>query len=214
MAGLRREVDPDQPPESIPALVSVLSQRATSPLNVTSTGQELGYGRTSFVTRLDRLVSTFAAHWCPHRGESGQPVAGSQSKLYLTDPILAWIPSRLRAGLAEPDMTILTEMAVGTALARAIDELDEGRWVSADTIGYARTGSGGEVDLAPIAVPAPAGPVSTVPIESKWVDDGWRREARSIEAKYNSGVVATKSILDLVHPAWAIPAPLVALLLG
>ncbi|HUZ44223.1 MAG TPA: hypothetical protein VMU63_07430 [Acidimicrobiales bacterium] len=27
-------------------------------------------------------------------------------------------------------------------------------------------------------------------------------------------VVATKSILDLVHPAWAIPAPLVALLLG
>jgi len=34
-----------------------------------------------------------------------------------------------------------------------------------------------------------------------------------VEGKYSAGVPATKSILDLDHPAWAVPAPLVSLLL-
>ena len=54
----------------------------------------------------------------------------------------------------------------------------------------------------------------TTPIESKWVATGWRSEARVTEAKYDRGIVATKNILDLNNPTWAIPAPLVALLLG
>jgi hypothetical protein len=63
-------------------------------------------------------------------------------------------------------MTVLTEMALGVALARAIDHLDEGRWVAGDTIGYARTGSGNEVDLAPVSVPSDAGMVGAR--RSKW----------------------------------------------
>ena len=35
-----------------------------------------------------------------------------------------------------------------------------------------------------------------------------------MEAKHGAGIVATKSILDFEHPTWAVPAPLVALLLG
>jgi len=35
-----------------------------------------------------------------------------------------------------------------------------------------------------------------------------------LEGRYGRGVMATKSILDLEHPSWAIPAPLVACLLG
>lgn len=127
--------------------------------------------------------------------------------------LLAWLPARLRAGLPEPSMTALAEMALGVALARVIDDLDEGRWTAGDSIGYARTATGNEVDLAPVAVPTAGGAARTVPIESKWVDAGWPHEARVIEAKYGSGVLATKSLLDLEHPAWAIPAPLVALLL-
>jgi uncharacterized protein len=61
---------------------------------------------------------------------------------------------------------------------------------------------------------SPAGVRPTVPIESKWVDHGWRREALTIEAKHGTGIVATKTILDLGHNAWAIPAPLLAMLLG
>jgi uncharacterized protein len=110
-------------------------------------------------------------------------------------------------------MTMLTEATVAMHLARAIDDLDEGRLVTNDTIGYARTGGGNEVDLLPIPVSSPAGASRTVSIEGKWVDDQWRRDARAIETKYGNGVLATKSIPSTDHPAWAIPAPLVALLL-
>jgi uncharacterized protein len=110
-------------------------------------------------------------------------------------------------------MTSLTETTIGLHLARAIDNLDEGRLVVNDTIGYARTGSGNEVDLSCVSVSGPAGTALTVPIEGKWVDDHWRSDAKTIEAKYGAGVLATKSILNTDHPVWAIPAPLLALLL-
>jgi uncharacterized protein len=100
------------------------------------------------------------------------------------------------------------------ALARRIDDIQEGRWTVNDTIGYARTASANEIDLTPVAVPTDSGRAWTTPIESKWVGTGWRSEARVIEAKHTSGIVATKSILDLDHPTWPVPAPLVALLLG
>lgn len=211
-AWLRAEV-PNQSKDSLPKLLSTLATHATSPLSIRSAADAAGYTRSMFEVRIDRLVSTFAAHWCRQRGDTGDAILGSQAKLYLTDPVLAWLPSRLRAGLPTPEMTTLTEMAIGVAQARAIDALDEGRWAEADTIGYARTGSGHEVDLTPVPVPSAATTLMTVPIESKWVDQGWRSEAKVIEGKFESGVLATKSILDLGHPSWAVPAPLVALLL-
>jgi len=211
-AWLRRDVDPDAAAESVPLLLDTLSVRSTSPLNVASTASELGYGsREVFDLRLRRLVSTHAALPCTRR-QGDRVVAGSQAKLYLTDPLLAWLPSRLRAGLATPDMTRLTEMAVGISAARAIDEADEGRWVSSDTISYTRTASDNEIDLAPVPVPSGAGTESTVPIESKWVDQGWRAEARTVDGKYGRGIVATKSILDTSTRVWAVPAPLLTLL--
>jgi hypothetical protein len=111
-------------------------------------------------------------------------------------------------------MTTLTEMVLSVALARAIDTLQMGRWVAGDTIGYARTSSGSEIDFGPVSVPTPAGVSRTTPLESKWVDAGWRSEARTLENEYHAGILATKSELDLRHPTWAVPAPLVALLLS
>jgi hypothetical protein len=40
-----------------------------------------------------------------------------------------------------------------------------------------------------------------------------RAEARVIEGKLAAGVVATRTVLDSSHPAWALPAPVLALLL-
>jgi len=54
----------------------------------------------------------------------------------------------------------------------------------------------------------------TTPIESKWVDSGWRGEAKTSEAKFGHGIMATKSILGTDHPVKAIPVPIVACLLG
>jgi predicted AAA+ superfamily ATPase len=210
---LRADVDPDRPQDSVPRLLDGISQRATSPLNITAASTALGYpSRDIFVRRLNRLVSSHAAIWCPRR-EGEHLVAGAQAKLYLTDPLLATLPSRLRTGLPGPDMTRLTEMTIGVALARAIDDLEEGRWVTGDTIGYARTSGDREVDLGPVTVPSTNGPVATVPLESKWVEQGWKSEARTIDAKFGRGILATKSVLDTTGGIWAVPAPLLALLL-
>ncbi|MFN8110661.1 MAG: AAA family ATPase [Thermoleophilia bacterium] len=213
-AWLHTDVDASAPAESIPLLLAGLSTRSTSPLNATKTAQHLGYStRPLFERRLHRLIASFAVLACPHRDDDGRVIAGGQPKYYLTDPLLAWLPTHLRAGIASPDLTMLTEATLATTLARRIDVLNEGRWAAGDTIGYTRTDSGNEVDLCPIWVPTAAGMEPTTPLESKWVDSGWRAEAKVIENKYGRGVLATKSILDLESPSWAIPAPLLALLL-
>jgi predicted AAA+ superfamily ATPase len=214
MAWLRADVDPDAPVDSVPLLLEALSARMTSPLNLTSTAQALGYpNRLVFDRRMTRLINSHAAVRCPQRRDLGSIVEGAQAKVYLTDPILTRISSIVSPGMRSPDMTQLSEAAIAVALARSIDGLDEGRWVSEDTIGYARTNSGQEVDLAPVRVPSSSGSQMTVPIESKWVDEGFRSGAKTIENKYNRGILATKSVLDLEHPTWAVPAPLLALLL-
>ncbi len=131
----------------------------------------------------------------------------------VSDPLLASLPAHLRAGLPRPDFTHLTEAALAVALARRIDALQPGRWQADDSIGYARTGAGREIDLAPIPVPSAAETKWTVPIEAKWVSSGWRAEARVIEGTFHAGVLATRTLLDTAKPTWALPAPVVALLL-
>ena len=214
LSWLRRDVDPDSAPQSVPLLLEQLVHNTTSPLSVRAMSETLGDSRTAMAGLLNRLVATFGALWVPRHDDHGRPVEGAQAKVYLCDPLVAWLPSRVRAGLQTPEMTALTEATLGVALASAIERLEAGRWVAGDTIGYVRTESGNEIDLGPVDLPSAAGPRASVPVESKWVDNGWRREAQVVEKKFGRGLLATKSILDLDHPAWAVPAPLVALLLG
>ena len=212
---LHIDVDREAPVDSVPLLTAELHARSTSPLNRTKTAESLGYQtRNAFDLRLNRLVRSYGALWAHQVNDSGHRVAGSQSKLYLADPLLAWIGTALRAGAPEPDMTALAEEAIAVALAASIDSRQPGRWMAGDTIGYVRTTSGQEIDFAPVAVPGPNGSEWTTPTEVKWVSDGWRAEARTIEGRYHRGIVATKSITRLDTPAWAIPAPLLALLLA
>lgn len=213
-AWLHQDVDPDAPRDSVPRLLSEIAARSTSPLPRASVSEALGYpSRSTFDRRLNRLVNAFAALWCHQVDDRGRRVPGSVSKLYLSDPLLAWIGPRLRAGLPEPDFTHQTEAALAVALARSIDRREPGRWMADDAVGYIRTGGGKAIDLAPVPVLTPGGTRMTNPIESKWVSGGWRSEARSLEGKYGSGVMATKNVIDLDNSAWAIPAPILALLL-
>ena len=214
LAWLRTDVDPDSTPQSLPLLLEEVMRSMTSPLSVRAMAEVLTSSRTAMTSLLNRLVASFGGLWVRQHGDGGRPVDGAQSKFYLTDPLLAWLPSRLRAGLQPPEMTTLTEAALGVALAAAVETHDGGRWLAGDTIGYVRTDSGKEVDFGPVALPSAAGTRLSIPIEGKWVDTGWRAEAQVVEKKYRAGILATKSILDLKNPAWAIPAPLVALLLA
>jgi predicted AAA+ superfamily ATPase len=214
-AWLHRDVDRDGPVDSIPRLLGELHGRSTAPLNRTAIASKLSYtNRHNFDLRLNRLVRNFAAVWCHQISDAGDRVSGAQSKLYLADPLLSWLGHYLRAGTPAPDMTALTESALAVHLAIAIDDRQPGRWVNGDTIGYVRTGSGNEIDFGPVAIPTPAGIAHTTPLEAKWVTHGWRTEALVTENRFGRGVLATKNITNLSHPAWAVPAPTVALLLG
>ncbi len=214
-AWLHQDVDPDAPEDSVPNLLSALAARSASPLNRRALATDLGYGsRQTADLRLLRLVRAYAAIWCPQMNEDGHRVAGAQSKLYLCDPLLAWLAPRLRAGLPSPDFSKLTEACLGVALARVIDALEPGRWDYGDSIGYLRTGAGKEIDFAPVTVPTASGSRRTLPVESKWVSSGWRADARVIEGKFSAGIVATRTVLDYSNSARALPAPMLALLLA
>ena len=215
LAWLRADVDPDGPTESVPLLLSQLGARMTSPLSVSGLGSELGYANRDIIERrITRLINSHAVLRCHQRDERGNRVTGAKAKIYLTDPLLAWIPTLTSPGLPTPSFPAVSEAALAITLARVVDELDEGRWIADDTIGYLRTGSGNEIDFGPIRVPTSPGGAMTTPMESKWVDSGWRGESKTLECKFSHGIMATKSILDLDYPVKAIPAPMVACLLG
>lgn len=79
-AWLRRDIDPDGAQESVLLLLDALSSRATSPLDRSGSASDLGYAsKTIFERRLSRLVSSFAALWCPQRDERGRSVAGTKA---------------------------------------------------------------------------------------------------------------------------------------
>jgi uncharacterized protein len=100
-----RGPDAELPQDSVPRLLDGISQRATSPLNITAASTALGYpSRDIFVRHLNRLVSSHAALWCPRR-EGEHLVAGARAKLHLTDPLLATLPSPPGSGPACPNPT-------------------------------------------------------------------------------------------------------------
>jgi hypothetical protein len=204
-------VDRDAPEESIPSLLAALHARSGAPINRAIAAADLGYhSRQSFDLRLVKLVRTFGAIWCHQVGQTGRRVTGAQAKLYLSDPIMAWLGPRLRAGLPAPDLTRLTESSLATLLAVAIESRQPGRWTTAETVGYLRARGGGEIDFAPAPLPSPNGEVHTPPIEVKWVSHGWRAEARPLVTAFGRGIVATKNVTDTTGPVWALPAPLLA----
>ncbi len=211
---LAPDVTPNEGPQSVLALIDAVSTRSSSPLNVSSTAERIGLTRERLRSRLERLRASFASVTCPQVDGEGATVPGSQSKLYLLDPLLMRLPSLVDPGFHEPAAGAVSEAAMAVAIARSIDSLHPGRLLDGRAVGYGRTGSGHEVDFAPLPVRVGALTAMSEPIESRWVSSGWRSGALTIENRYGHGIIATKDILDLGHPAWALPAPTVALLLG
>ena len=103
------KIDPDAPLESVPQLLVTLMERMTSPLDQQKTAAVAGFGsREAFGLRLQRLVNSHALLRCRHRLDDGRAVPRAHAKLYLTDPLLAWLPSALSPGLPRPAMTSLS----------------------------------------------------------------------------------------------------------
>lgn len=210
---LAPDVTPDDPQETVLGLLEALAMRMAAPLDVSNTGAEIGLTRERLKTRLNRLVNAIAAFWCHQVDADGRRIKGSQSKLYLADPLLARLPHLLDHAYALPGTPLLSEAALGITIARAIEQLHEGRLLEGISVGYARTGSGNEIDFAPIPLRVGGSRTASIPLESKWVSVKWRSEALTMENTHAGGLLATKSILDVDgHPTWAVPAGIVALI--
>jgi hypothetical protein len=210
---LTADVEPAAGQDSVALLMAELQNRTAAPLNVRNLAETLGLSRSYLRARLNRAVSTFAGIWCHQVDDRGHRVVGAQSKLYLLDPVLGWLGHHLRPAVPSPDYTRLTEAVLGVTVARVVEAYDPGRWLAGDTIGYARTAGGAEIDLAPVPVSGPRGAEETTPIEVKWVSARWRSAGRAIERKYGHGIVATKSVTVCDGRVWAVPAPVLSLIL-
>jgi uncharacterized protein len=214
LAWLIGEVEPDGPMESIAELLSELTRRLSSPLDISGLAEDLRSTRRRMGPRLDRLCRGLAAVWCRQGDDEGSEISSAASKLYLIDPLLAWLPSLSDPGFAEPDATKLNELVLGMELAKAIHPIHPDRFVEQRSIRYVRTGGGREVDFGPVRLRVGGRDSVSVPIESKWVSSNWRSESLVMRGRFHRGIVATKDIVDLADEVWAVPSPIVALLLN
>ena len=93
------------------------------------------------------------------------------------------------------------------ALLRALEREEPGTYLEFDRVLHHRTKSGTEIDFVSAALGGCA-------IESKYVDTRWKQATRTLTDSPWSGIVATRSVLDLEDPnLLAVPAALLAWLI-
>ena len=159
------------------------------------------------MNRIEDLVRAFLA-WRCHRIRDGRPNTAAQRKLYFVDPLVAQLAHRRNPGFPAPDTAKLTQQQIGLALARAVSLHAPAGFVQADRVMYERTDTGAEIDFV--------GADLEIPFECKYTDGSWRKETRTMRARHGRGVMVTRSPLltGADEPIWAIPAAILAWLLG
>jgi predicted AAA+ superfamily ATPase len=184
-----------------------IAQGLCSPLNASGIAQDVGLGNHHAVNdRINDLVFAYQTWKCHRIDRRGRPSTNTRRKVYFVDPLIARIPSARHAAYLPPDVSKLSEQQLGLALVRAAAGGQADAFVAADEVMYERTSSAAEIDFVGAAI--------EVPFESKYVERNWRSESRTLAARYGRGVVATRNILDTDGEIWAVPAGIVAWLLG
>jgi predicted AAA+ superfamily ATPase len=187
-------------------LLARVADGISSPLNASAIGREVGLGSHHAVNdRINDLAFAFQTWRCHQVDRHGRPNTGAQRKVYFIDPLIARLPSLRHAAHRTPDVTKLSEQQVGLALARAAAGGRADRFVAGETVMYERTKTGKEIDFVG---------AGQVPIESKYVERSWKSEARTVASSHGRGILATRNVLDTDGEVWAVPACVVAWLLG
>jgi hypothetical protein len=188
---------------TILALADRLGQGLASPVNASDVARSVGLNDNHATNaRIDDLAVNFLAWRCP-RSVSGRPSPGAQKKVYFTDALLARVARIVDDQRHEPKVAQLSEQQIGVALARAIDAHHPGAFARETRVMYERTKTNREIDFV--------GPDLNGCVEGKYVDSGWKGEARTARANYDRGILATRRAHDLDDgPIWAVPAPALA----
>jgi uncharacterized protein len=192
----------------VAALLDRLAQNLCSPINASRIARDLGLaGHQAATNRIEDLVRAFLAWHC-HRIRDDLPNTAAQRKLYFVDPLVAQLAHRHNPRFSAPAAARLTQQQIGLALARAVSLHAPAAFVRADRVMYERTSTGAEIDFV--------GSDLDIPFECKYTDGGWRRQALTITARHGRGVMVTRSplLIGAGEPVWAIPAGVLAWLLG
>lgn len=177
-----------------------------SPVNLSKMAADTGLGSNHVAdARIEDLARGYLA-WRCYRSDNGRPRTAAQRKVYFMDPLIARLAHARNTTFSEPDATQLAEQQIGLALARSIERERPMSFTEANGVLYERTKTGNEIDFV--------GPDLGVAFEAKYGQRHWRQEAKTIEANYSAGILATTDIYNTDHPAWAVPASILAWVLG
>lgn len=181
-----------------------------SPLNASAVARDVGLSDNHRVNDRIRALEFALMAWRCHRIERDLPNPRAQEKVYFLDPLIARLPHRRDERRRDPDDSQLTEQQLGLLLLRAAGSGGPGALLDAGTVMYERTSSEAEIDFV--------GPELGVAFEGKYVDGPWRRSAQTIRARYERGIMVTRTVLDLdertgTKRVWAVPAGIVGWLL-
>jgi len=183
-----------------------LSVNLASPTSMSSVAEDIGVASHHTArARVDDLIAAHLVWPCHREGERRAPNLAAQTKLYFIDPLLARLAHLRDPHLPAPDEARVSEQQIGLALLRALQSPAASSREFSEVM-YRKT-STREIDFVGPAIGAGG-------YESKYVDDGWRSEARSLRSQYGRGVMATRSAIDTTGDVWAVPAPFVAYLVN
>lgn len=181
----------------------LLSQAIAYPFNQADAARDLDNVHHDVLRlRLRRLEQTYVA-WPCRQIEGNRPKLNAQTKWYFLDPVHARLANLRHPHITPPDYTQLTEQQVGVALLRAREKQAPGTLTDYDSLMYLRTASRNEIDFV--------GPwLSGVPHDGKYTEGAWVRETKAMEARYEKGVLATRSVYERARSMLAVPAPMLA----
>ena len=141
----------------------------------------------------------------------GGPQLRAEKKLYVVDPLLAYIPRRVRQVGLRPDAPALAENAVAMALFRTDEQPLIEQFILPQGLFYWRSQSGGEVDF----LVGHGAIADRIPVEVKYQTTITGRDLAAVRRSFARGLLITVDALDLERPPFLqIPAALFLWVLG
>lgn len=204
----RRGRDPVRAYRLLEQIVRSLGSR----ISWTSLAQAMDVGRSTaedYLRMLARMFAIIIVH--KYQLEKGGPHIGAEKKVYFVDPVLAYLPHRIRQSGALPGPPALVENTVIVSLFRSEERPLAEQFLLPQALFYWRSRSGGEVDAL-----AGEGTIKDrVPVEVKYTRRFDRRDLAAMRRSFGRGMLVTADVFDLDDPDFPVlPAPLLLWLLG